>query len=58
MWPGLQVEAKCIVNGNYAQLGTNNWPAQLQICGNPPGAGQCTGNPYNPNLGVYQPGGR
>jgi len=31
----------------YAQTGPNNWPAQLQICGNPPGSSNCGSTTYN-----------
>ena len=31
----------------YAQTGPNNWPAQLQICGDPPGSSNCAKAQYN-----------
>ena len=43
------------MNGQYAQIGTNNWPAQLQTCGNPPGSGVCSSIAYNPALPVLSP---
>ena len=52
----LQVTGTCSVRGKYAQVGANNWPAQLIICGDPPGASSCAGAVYNSSLPVIEPG--
>ena len=51
-----QVIGTCSVRGKYAQVGANNWPAQLIICGDPPGASSCAGAVYNSSLPVIEPG--
>jgi hypothetical protein len=52
----LQVIGTCSVRGKYAQVGANNWPAQLIICGDPPGASSCAGAVYSSSLPVIEPG--
>ena len=39
----------------YAQTGPNNWPAQLQICGDPPGSSNCASTSYDPNGPFLEP---
>ena len=51
----LIVYATCKVGGLYAQLGVDNWPAQLQLCGSPPGNGTCQAVKYNASVGTIQP---
>ena len=50
-----QVTATCQVAGKYAQTGPNNWPAQLLICGSPPGSSYCTRAAYNSSLPILLP---
>lgn len=46
------VVATCIVAGQYALVSTNNWPAQLLVCGNPAGSGACASTDYDAKLAV------
>ena len=32
---------------SYAETAPENWPAQLQICGDPPGSSNCANTRYN-----------
>ncbi|KAL4426828.1 hypothetical protein ABPG77_006614 [Micractinium sp. CCAP 211/92] len=49
------VTATCIVSGQYALLSKTSWPAQVLICGNPPGSDVCSSTDYNPSVPVLQP---
>ncbi|KAL4443646.1 hypothetical protein ABPG75_011383 [Micractinium tetrahymenae] len=50
----VQVDTICEVTGNYAEMGTTNWPAQLILCP-PGGASPCTSTNYDPLLPVMYP---
>lgn len=52
--PRLQVDTVCEVTGNYAEMGTTNWPAQLVLCP-PGGASACQTTNYDPVLPVMYP---
>jgi len=52
----MQVEAQCRVRGRYAQDGPDNWPAQVIICGDPPGSSSCGSAVYNASLPTILPG--
>lgn len=41
-----QVQATCIIEGQYALTSVQNWPAQLQLCG-PTGGQECSGISYD-----------
>ncbi|KAL4426829.1 hypothetical protein ABPG77_006615 [Micractinium sp. CCAP 211/92] len=49
------VTATCVVGGQYAMVDQENWPAQILICGNPPGSGMCSATDYDPSLPVLTP---
>lgn len=44
------------MNGKYAMMGDWNWPAQLLICGDPPGSSSCSSASYNASMPIYLPG--
>ncbi|PRW58476.1 hypothetical protein C2E21_2859 [Chlorella sorokiniana] len=50
IYPGpankVQVQATCIIEGQYALKDVQNWPAQLQLCG-PTGGQECSGISYD-----------
>lgn len=51
----VHINATCKIQGKYAIADIKNWPAQLQTCGDPPGAGFCGGNKYNTSQSVLFP---
>ena len=38
-------------------MSSNNWPAQLLICGDPPGSDSCEDTSYDPTVPIIKPGG-
>lgn len=51
-----QVEATCIIEGQYALTGVQNWPAQMQLCG-PTGGAECSGISYDSSEPLITPSG-
>ncbi|PRW33060.1 hypothetical protein C2E21_7981 [Chlorella sorokiniana] len=51
----LYVTATCRVAGRYAQTSDESWPAQVQICGDPPGSSNCAKTKYNSSGEFLQP---
>ncbi|PSC76097.1 hypothetical protein C2E20_0403 [Micractinium conductrix] len=49
------VTAVCRVAGKYAKVSSNNWPAQLLICGDPPGSDSCEDTSYDPTVPIIKP---
>ena len=47
--------ATCQVTALYAAVGQLNWPAQMQLCGSPPGSDSCVGVKYNASNPTLQP---
>ena len=49
-----QVQATCIIEGQYALTNVQNWPAQIQLCG-PTGGDECSVSAYDPAVGFLIP---
>ncbi|KAL4459132.1 hypothetical protein ABPG75_013997 [Micractinium tetrahymenae] len=49
------VQAVCKVTGQYAMVNLKNWPAQLLVCGDPPGSDSCTSTAFDPTGKLITP---